>query len=184
MLFRSACFVLAGCSPPTTVKIRSNPDNVDIVCQVYAVTDRKLSAIDFKRFMSSEQVGQDTLQSDPQTLQGYQNLSNAIALVVERKIQDGAKLKTKDFGATLRGIEKVPTEYETDLRNNRYIPNAHAFDFGIRAQLFDPKGNAIETTVGKGGAMKFIWFLLNENRTCELVVGSAKPLTLEIMKKE
>jgi len=179
-------FVLGGCSESNeikTIKITSNPDNIEIVGLVYAVTDARLAAIDFTRFMKSEQVGENILRSDPQKLRGYESISNAIALVVERKIQDGAKLTKADYSASLTGVKIVPEEYKSDFgKNGYYSDNARAFDITITAVLMDRQGQGIEWMVGKGGTIKFLWFLPKETRSCELVIESAKPLTLEIPK--
>jgi len=178
---------LGGCSGSKEIKvvtITSNPDSVEVVGRVYAVTDARLAAIDFTRFMKSEQIGENTLRSDPQKLRGYQSLSNAVALVIERKIHDGATLKPGDFGATLHGVERVPEEYKDDFKNGTYSASGNAANFTVMADLKDREGHLVQRMVGTGGTMSFVWFLPKATRTCELVIGSAKSVSLELPKND
>jgi hypothetical protein len=172
--------LLAGCSGSNKVKVTSNPDNVEIVARVFAVNDSRLAAMDFTRMMTREQVGENFRLSDPQKLGGYEKLTNVFALVVERKIYDNQTLTIADYGASLGGVKEVPEEYKDDFHNGRYSHNAYACSFTVTADLMGPDGSLIKRTVGTGGSMKFVWFLPKETQSCALVIGSARPLTLQI----
>ena len=180
-MLAASAFLFAGCSPSSEVKILSNPDNVEIACRVYAVKDPQLAAINFVRFMQSEDLGAGTRRSNPQKLQGYESLSNTIALVVERKIHDGAALKAPDYGASLIGVDQVPEEYKNDLRNGNCFAAGSTGDFTIMSEVTDQQGRILQTIVRNGGTIKFVWFLLNGNRKCEVAIGSAKPVQIEIL---
>ena len=190
-MLAAGAFLFAGCSPSSEVKvlsnpvkILSNPDNVEIACRVYAVKDPQLAAINFVRFMQSEELGAGTRRSNPQKLQGYESLSNTIALVVERKIHDGATLKASDYGASLIGVNQVPEEYKNDLRNGNCFAAGSTGDFTILSEETVRQGRMVETIVRKGGTIKFVWFLPKGNRKCEMAIGSAKPVNIEILSPD
>ena len=166
------------------IKIKSNPDKVDVAVRSYAPTNPALATAAFRAGLGG---------GYPE-LEGYNNQSNVVAVVVEWKIRGGTDIAPRGIGPLIKGISTVPKPFEKALRNGEY----HAVGVSVawrgyfaempggpfvNASLIGPSDGAARTlklnpSPGWEDTAKFLWFIPKQTKSFALVLPSHKAVEI------